>query len=156
MNTPEHHGDSRHPKHGDFLRALGVAVYSAAGVAQITVDILRVHHNVAFFELVDQTLGALVITLRQHAERGSPVPDLGGYADDVDRVRVRRNDLIHALPVLHGLHRRTGKDIGRVVNFHSVEDLQAVTADFDAVRGRGNHLLYFDGGAAVRAWSNQG
>lgn len=156
MDDPEHHGDPRHPKHGDFLRELGVAVFAAAGVAGIIIDILRIHHNIDFFRLVDKDLGGLVSALRQHAEKGSPVPDLRGYVDDVDRVRVKRNDLVHALPVLHGLHRRTGRDTGRVVNFFSVEDLQATTAEFNAVRRRGSHLLYFDGGAAVKAWSKRG
>jgi len=156
MTELEHHGDPRHPKHGDFLRELGTAVYAAAGVAGIVIDILRVHHSIDFFKLVDKDLGGLVSTLKLHAETGSPVPELLGYVDDVDRVRAKRNDLIHALPVLHGLHRRTGKDAGRVVNFYSVEDLQAVTAEFNAVRARGNQLLYFDGGTAVKAWSKQG
>jgi|SRR5437870_4227765 len=156
MTEPHHHGDPRHPKHGDFLRELGAAVFASSGVAGIVIDILRVHHNVDFFKLVDKDLGGLVSTLKQHAETGSPVPSLLGYVDEVDRVRVKRNDLIHALPVLHGLHRRTGKDTRRVVNFYSVEDLQAVTAGFNAVRARGNQLLYFDGGTAVRKWSTEG
>jgi len=156
MYEIEHHGDPRHPKHGDFLRELGTAVFAAAGVAGIVVDILRIHHNIGFFELVDKDLGGLVSMLKQRAETGSPVPDLLGYVDDVDRVRVRRNDLIHALPVLHGLHRRTGKDTARVVNFFSVKDLQTVTAEFNDVQRRGNQLLYFDGGAAVEAYSKQG
>ena len=152
----EHHGDHRHPRHSDFLREIGVAVFSAAGVAGIVVDILRIHHNVAFFDLVDKDLGGLVAALRRHAETDNSVPGLLAYAEEVDRVRVKRNDLIHALPVLHGLHRRTAKDRVRVVNFYSIEALQAVTAEFDAVRGRGNHLLYYDGGAAVRAWYERG
>jgi hypothetical protein len=147
---------TNNPKHGDFLRELGAAVFAASGVAGIVIDILRIHHNVGFFELVDKDLGGLVNLLKQHAEKGSQVPHLLGYAEEVDRVRVRRNDLIHALPVLHGLHRRTGKDTARVVNFSSVEDLQAVTAELKAVWAQGNQLLYFDGGTAVKAWSKQG
>jgi hypothetical protein len=156
MTEPEYQGDPRHPQHSDYLRQLGVAVFAAAGVTGIVVDILRIHHNGSYFALVDQTLGSLVNILRQHANLGSPVPDLRGYAAEVDRVRVIRNDLIHALPVLHGLHRRTAKDLGRVVNFYSVAALQAITADFDAVRGRGNRLLYYDGGEALRAWYQRG
>jgi len=153
---PEHHGDPRHPRHSDFLRELGVAVFAAAGVAGIIVDILRIHHNVAFFDLVDKDLGGLVATLRRYAETGSSVPGLLSYAAEVDRVRVKRNDMIHALPVLHGLHRRTARDRGRVVNFYSIESLQAVAAEFGAARARGSSLLYYDGGAAVRAWYERG
>ncbi len=41
MYEIEHHGDPRHPKHGDFLRELGTAVFAAAGVAGIFSSALR-------------------------------------------------------------------------------------------------------------------
>ena len=64
-----------------------------------------------------------------------------------------RNDLLHALPVLHGLHRRTRANRGRVVNFYTTAQVRLVRLEFERVRTLGRHLLYFDGGAAVTAWS---
>jgi hypothetical protein len=64
-----------------------------------------------------------------------------------------RNDVIHALPVAYGLHRRTKKDTARVVNFYSIADLAAATKEFERVSRIGNQLLYFDGGKAVEAWT---
>lgn len=59
--------------------------------------------------------------------------------------------LVHALPVKHGLYRRTAKDRSRVVNFFDVEDLDAATATLNATCASGNRILYHDGGAAVAA-----
>lgn len=151
---PLHEGDPKHPNHDAYLRALGAAVFSAAGVAGILVDISRIHFRDDFFEVASDPLGALVNRLRGHANRGSSLPDLKRFLDDCDRVREVRNDLIHGLPVAYGLHRRTKSDRARVVNFYSVNDLVEAQNQFDAVRGTGNRILYFDGGVAVRAYGS--
>jgi hypothetical protein len=40
------------------------------------------------------------------------------------------------------------------VNFYSIDDLNRVRRHFYSVAVRGNQLLYFDGGAAVRAYAD--
>jgi len=70
----------------------------------------------------------------------------------LDEARDDRNDLLHALPVAYGLHRRKTNELGYVRDFYDVEDLVAVTSSMEAAARVGNGLLYHDGGAAVRGW----
>jgi hypothetical protein len=149
--APEYEGDPRHPDHGKFLAELGAAVYAAAGVAGIAVDILRTHFGEDFFDLVDDPLGGLISRLDAHDKGGSAIPGLGSFVRELRLVRDVRNDLIHALVVLHGLHRRTRRDRARVVNFFTTAELDAARLEFERVRRQGSELLYFDDGKAVRA-----
>lgn len=149
----EHAGDVRHPDHDLWLRALGEAVYSASRVAGIVVDVPRVHMREEFFDLTDEPLGRLLERIDAFAGIGVGVPGMLPWLDRLRDVLVTRNDLIHALPVLHGLHRRTKKDPGRVVNFFDVEDLTAARSAFDDVWAEGVRLLYRDGGLRVDLFS---
>jgi hypothetical protein len=63
-----------------------------------------------------------------------------------------RNDLLHALPVKDGLHRRHTQDLYRVRNFFDVEHLAVAAKELEDVWTQGSRLLYHDGGAAVQAW----
>jgi hypothetical protein len=148
----EYPGDPRHPDHNAYLHELGATTYAAAGLAGISFDLLRIHDNVPSADLYDDPLGTLMNRLRGALKRGSALPELAAFIDELNQARVVRNDLIHALPVLHGLHRRTGKDLGRVVDFFTVESLREARERFENVRRKGNGILYFDGGAAIRAW----
>jgi hypothetical protein len=96
-------------------------------------------------------LGALVRRLRSIADL-EQVPGLAGFVEQVDVAREDRNDLLHALPVLHGLHRRKANDPGYVRNFYDIEALSAVTTSLTAAGRTGSALLYHDGGEAVRRW----
>jgi len=106
------------------------------------------------FDLVDLSLGQLIGRLDAEAKGRRPIPGLAAFVAELAAARTERNDLMHALPVLHGLHRRTKADLERVVNFYSIDDLNRVRRHFYSVAVRGNQLLYFDGGAAVRAYAD--
>ncbi|MGL5823418.1 MAG: hypothetical protein ACRCYU_00915 [Nocardioides sp.] len=80
------------------------------------------------------------------------VPGMATFIDELESAHVDRNDLLHALPVLHGLHRRRTSDLAHVRDFFKVDDLAEVTATLRAASGAGNQLLYHDGGDAVRRW----
>ncbi len=68
---------------------------------------------------------------------------------ELEAALVVRNDILHALPVKHGLHRRTANNQARVVNFYDVQDLATATATLSAATRSGNKILYHDGGVAV-------
>jgi hypothetical protein len=146
-------GDPQHPDHPKYLTELGAAVYAAAGVAGIASDILRVHLGEDTMDLVDDPLGVLIKKLEQHDKSGSTIPGLTDFIVQLNAMLPMRNDVIHALPVAYGLHRRTKKDAYRVVNFYSIADLEAARKEFERVSRIGNGLLYFDGGKAVEAWT---
>jgi hypothetical protein len=146
-------GDPQHPDHTIYLTELGAAVYAAAGVAGIASDILRVHLGEDTMDLVDDPLGVLIKKLEQHDKSGTTIPGLTDFIVQLNAILPMRNDVIHALPVAYGLHRRTKKDTARVVNFYSIADLEAARAGFERVNRIGNQLLYFDGGKAVEAWT---
>jgi hypothetical protein len=104
-------------------------------------------------DLVDDPLGGLITKLENHDKSGTTIPGLTDFIAQLRGMLPMRNDVIHALPVLHGLHRRTKKDAYRVVNFFSIADLEHARKEFERVRRIGNELLYFDGGKAVEAWT---
>jgi len=128
------------------LTALGRATYAAASLNGIAVDVLRTHCGLDYWTLLPDTLGRLRTKLR---ESTAPIPGLTGWVEDLAAALVVRNDLLHATPVAHGLHRRTHTDRSRVVNFFDVADLERATAQLTATARTGNALLYYDGGAGV-------
>lgn len=145
----DHAGDPGHPNHEVYLLELGRATYAAAGLAGIAFDVLRIHGGFDSAALYSDPLGTL-----ENRLRGSR-PQLQGIDEFIEllgQARIMRNDLIHALPVKHGLHRRLTKDLGYVRNFYSVESLRDARELFERARRRGNEVLYSDGGAAVRRW----
>jgi hypothetical protein len=151
---PIHAGDPQHPDHAAWLCALGAATYEATRLSGIAIDLLRIHYGASFFDLVDLTLGQLIERLDAEAKGSRPIPGLAAFVAELRAARTERNDLMHALPVLHGLHRRTKADLARVVNFYSIDDLKRVRKHFYSVTVHGNQLLYFDRGAAVRAYAD--
>jgi hypothetical protein len=147
---PLHAGDPRHPDRDAWLLEFGRASYQAARVAGIAFDVLRIFGDHESSDLYRDVLGSLVAKLREvPVDR---VPGIEEFIVQIDQARIDRNDLIHALPVAHGLQRRKSDDPMYVRNFYDVEDLEAVTAVLDATSHQGNVLLYQDGGAAIRAW----
>jgi hypothetical protein len=108
--SPQHEGDPDHPDHARYLCELGATVYAASTVAGIASDILRVHLGEDTMDLVDDPLGTLIGKLDQHDKSGSTIPGLSDFVAQLRIVLPMRNDVIHAVPVLHGLHRRTKKD----------------------------------------------
>lgn len=62
------------------------------------------------------------------------------------------NDLAHSLPVKHGLHSRTTKDLYYVRNFYTVESLREARTLFEKARRKGSQVLYSDGGEAIKRW----
>lgn len=150
--NPEYAGDPGHPDHEIFLLELGRATYAAAGLAGIAFDVLRIHSEFDSAELYSDPLGKLEKRLR--AAR----PALEGVDRFIERLgsaRVMRNDLIHALPVKHGLHRRRTEEPHYVKNFYTVESLQKARELFEQTRRLGNAVLYSDGGEAIRRWHAQ-
>lgn len=153
-NSTAYAGDPRHPDHSLYLTELGRAVYAAAAVAGVASDILRVHLGEDTMDLVDDPLGTLIGKLEQHDKSGNTIPGLTDFIAQLRVMLPMRNDVIHALPVGYGLHRRRKKNAYRVVNFYSIEDLEGARKEFERVRAVGNQLLYFDGGKAVKAFTN--
>lgn len=150
MTTEEKHaGDPGHPDHEAYLLELGRAAYAAAGLAGITFDVLRIHGGLDSADLYSDPLGTLENRLR------SSRPTLNGidkFIDLLHDARIVRNDLIHALPTRHGLHRRVSKDDGYVRNFYSVESLREARELFERARRTGNEVLYSDDGEAIKSW----
>lgn len=134
-----------------WLLELGRATYAAARVAGICFDLARILGEVESADMYSDPLGKLINRLRPLAGRGS-VPGLGDFLIQLDEARDDRNDLLHALPVAYGLHRRKTNALGYVRNFFDVEDLGAVASTMEAAARVGNGLLYQDGGAAIRRW----
>jgi len=77
------------------------------------------------------------------------------WVQELKQAADSRNDVMHALPVLHGLHglQRRKEDPSSVVNFFEPEDLQRVRELMERVILEGNRLLYQDGGERVRAYT---
>lgn len=131
---------------------LGAATYEAARVAGICFDLARVFGSVPSEAMYDDPLGELqrkMITLRGHAPQ---LPGLEDFLTKLQTARLTRNDLLHALPVQDGLHRRKGRDLHYVRNFFSLEDLDAATAELREAHRAGSTILYHDGGEAIRRW----
>jgi hypothetical protein len=151
VTSPQHSGDPQHPNHEEWLLELGRASYAAARVAGICFDLARVFGSVDSADMYNDPLGTLINRLNPLEKKGA-VPGLGAFIKQLDSARGDRNDLLHALPVAHGLHRRSSKDSGYVRNFFDVGDLEPVTRSLSEAARRGNELLYQDGGAAVSSW----
>ncbi len=146
-----HAGDPRHPQHDQWLLELGRATYAASKVAGICFDLARVLGGVDSASMYCDPMGKLVDRLRPLAKKGT-VPGLEKFVSLAESARDDRNDLVHALPVQSGLHRRKSGDLGYVRNFFEVDQLAAVTRSLTEVALAGNQLLYQDDGAAVAAW----
>lgn len=146
-------GDPRHPDHDKYLLELGRATYAASGLAGIAFDVLRIHGGIDSEALYSDPLGTLENRLRGNRP---PLDGLDGFLSLLADARVARNDLLHALPVKHGLHRRTTKDSTYVRNFFTVESLREVRLLFERTRAKGNEVLYSDGGEAIKRWYQQG
>lgn len=99
-------------------------------------------------------LGTLIRRLRPMAEQGDV--EFNAFLVELDEAREDRNDLLHALPVRDGLHRRVSRDLRHVRNFYDAQDLAVVTSSLAGAADTGNRLLYRDGGEAVRRWYQRG
>ena len=146
----EHAGDPGHPDHETYLLELGRATYAAAGVAGIAFDVPRIHGGLDSAALYsDDPLGTLENRLRGSGIEAEGIDEFISMLGDA---RVMRNDLIHALPVKDGMHRRLTKDLAYVRDFFSVESLQEAQELFERTRRKGNDVLYSEGGKAIRRW----
>lgn len=81
---------------------------------------------------------------------------MAGFLDLLAAARIVRNDLPHALPVLHGLHRGRRDDPSYVRDFFTVESLREAFVALEAAHRAGAGVLYADGGEAVRRWATGG
>lgn len=146
-------GDPSHPDHDVYLLELGRATYAAAGLAGIAFDVLRIHGGLASNDLYDDALGRLERRLK---ESPPPVDELDEFLSLLEAARLTRNDLIHALPVQHGLYRRTTKNLRYVRKFYTIESLREARTLMERARSKGNKVLYSDGGAAIKLWYETG
>lgn len=152
-SSAEHAGDPKHPDHEAYLVELGRATYAAAGLSKIAFDVLRIHSGIVSKELYDDPLGRLERRLKNNPP---PLSGLEDFLSLLGLARLMRNDLIHALPVKHGLYRRTTKDTRHVREFYSVESLREARSLFERARHKGNKVLYSDGGEAINRWYEKG
>lgn len=148
-SNAEYAGDPEHPDHEDYLLELGRATYAAAGLAGIAFDVLRIHSGFDSAALYSDPLGVLEDRLKNNRP---PLDGLDEFLSLLADARKVRNDLIHALPVKHGLHRRTSKDLSYVRNFFTVEAVCEARELFEQARRKGSEVLYSDDGAAIRRW----
>lgn len=148
-SSAEYAGDPGHPDHEEYLLELGRATYAAAGLAGIAFDVLRIHGQFESAALYNDPLGTLENRLKGIRP---PLDGIDEFLSLLAEARVVRNDLIHALPVKHGLHRRTSKDLSYVRNFYTVESLREARVLFEQALRNGNKVLYSDGGAAIKRW----
>jgi len=153
-SPPQHAGNPHHPDHGEFLRELGRATFAAAHLAGICFNVIRVLDRVPSDEMYSDALGDLEVRLRALQKRQPDLPGLAELLTVLPSARQTRNDLLHALPVRDGLHRRKTQDLHFVRNFYSVADLENAANEIEAARKVGNRVLHGDGGAAVRAWAD--
>lgn len=149
----EYPGDPRHPEHTDWLLELGRATYAAAGLSGIAFDLLRVHSGFESGDLYKDPLGRLLDKLRTSPPAVEGIEDFITLAKEALMVR---NDVLHALPVLHGLHRRRSDDHGYVRNYCDLDSLREATQVMGNASRKGNEVLYADGGEAVRRWAESG
>ena len=152
MHQIEFPGDPRHPDHERFLLELGRATYAATRLAGVAFDVLRILGGKTSAELYDDTLGALKNKLKDLDCSKPGLPGLSDFRVHLESALTTRNDLFHALPVKDGFHRRVSKDLYYIRNFYSMEDLSKALAIFQVTFGAGHHVLYHDGGSAVKAW----
>lgn len=149
---PEHAGDVHHPEHGEYLLELGRVTYAAARLSGIAFDVLRVHAGHDSVDMYNDPLGKLQKKLTEAS------PEIDGHAEFLnllEAARQVRNDLIHALPVKHGLHRRDSRDPYRVVDFYSVSSLREARSTLERAWRLGSAVLYADGGVAVQRWYSE-
>lgn len=149
----EYPGDSRHPQHTDWLLELGRATYAAAGLSGIAFDLLRVHSGFQAEDLYKDPLGRLLGRLRKSPPAVEGIDNFITLAEEALDVR---NDVLHAFPVLHGLHRRRTDDLSYVRNYYNLDSLREATQVMQNARRKGNEVLYADGGEAVRRWIESG
>lgn len=152
VTNAEHAGDPSHEDHEAYLLELGRATFAAAGLAGIAFDVLRIHSGFDSAELYNDPLGTLETRLKG---KRPPLDGLDDFLALLGEARIVRNDLMHALPVKHGLHRRIAKDPRYVNNFYSVESLRNARMLFERAGRKGNEVLYSDGGEAIRRWYEQ-
>lgn len=145
----EYPGDPRHPDHREWLLELGKGTYAAAGLSGIAFDVLRVHSGFESKDLYKDPLGRLLEKLCKSPPAVDGIEDFIALAEEA---LVVRNDVLHALPVLHGLHRRRSDDLGYVRNYYDLDSLRKATQVMENARRKGNEVLYADGGEAVRRW----
>jgi hypothetical protein len=148
--SPQYAGDPRHPDHDAFLLELGRATYAATRLTGIAFDILRVHGGAESADLYKDPLGALETKLGKIP--ADALPGLGDFLVQLAAAKVSRNDLLHALPVAHGLHRRRSNDLEYVRDFFTVEALRDVREEMLDAHRTGSEVLNSDGGKAVREW----
>ncbi len=158
----EYPGDPRHPDHGKYLLALGRATYQAALLFGTCYDILRVWSGHEGRTLEKETLGGLKTLLDQDGERSAAIDGelgsqqrFGEFMAALGLANNLRNDLIHALPTMHGLQRRGSKVIvveGGVWTFYTPESVDNVTEAIALANRLGAAMLYADGGDRVDTW----
>lgn len=148
-------GNQDSPNHDAWLAALGRATYACSCLAGIAFDLLRVLGSHDSASLYNDPLGRLESKL-QGFHKHTRFPEMDIFMTLLGPAIVTRNDLLHALPVRDGLHRRSTRDPYYVRDFFTVESLDAVTAECLAASRAGGEALYRDGGAAVRAWYEKG
>ncbi|MBB1586751.1 MAG: hypothetical protein HG423_008165 [Propionibacterium sp.] len=142
-------GDPRHPDHPEWLLELGRATYAAAGLSGIAFDLLRVHSGLESKDLYKDPLGGLLEKLRKSPPA---VEGIESFITQAEKALVVRNDVLHALPVLHGLHRRRSNDPGYVRNYYDLASLREATQVMQNACRKGSEVLYADGGQAIRRW----
>ena len=143
-------GDPRHLDHSEFLLELGHATYAASRLAGIAFDILRVHKDALSADLYNDPLGRLEKKLREFPPDG--LPGLEEFMTQLASARTSRNDLLHALPVQNGLHRRRKEDPDSSATSSQSRISATCARELLNAHRKGSEVLYSDGGAAIKKW----
>ena len=138
-------GNPKHPEHEAYLTELARAVLSAAFITGHLVEILAAYRPADYHRFATMDLGTLSRSLKQAVSDGLRAPNLELLLEQVETARETRNRLMHALPVLQGLHGRSRVN-SETSEFFTVEDLRRVVTQFEEARLTANPIL-----RAVRA-----
>ncbi len=104
-------------------------------------------------DLYKDPLGRLLEKLRKSPPA---VEGVESFITQAEKALVVRNDVLHALPVLHGLYRRRSDDLGYVRNYYNLAPLREATQVMQNACRKGNEVLYADGGQAIKRWVGSG
>jgi hypothetical protein len=151
--APDYEGDADHKDHPLWLAELGNTTFWAARVALICFDLLRVLGVFESAELYSDPLGRLEKKLLSKPLSLPEGISADEFLSSLSKSRDDRNDLLHALPNAHGLLRRKKDEPHYYREIYTISSLVVIRMQFEETARLGAHLLYADGGVAVKTWT---
>ena len=148
-------GDPNHPQHERWLLELGRVTYASSQVATACFNLSRTHGEHTSLSLQQDTLGRAAGRLQDMVKERGSFQQLDDFVAELGPVVTLRNDVMHALTVRDGLHRRRADDPTYVRNYFEIADLRKVNAALVNAAHLGQVALYADGGKAIERWRSR-